>query len=144
MERVVRVGTGVIIINDEGKMLLGKRRGAHFAGHYSFPGGHQDFGESWGECVLRETKEECGEQFKIRVRGEGRPIFVTNDPMPEHDKHYVTVFIVADHIEGEPVNAEPHKCDGWDWYTFEEAEELTSAPWIPWDLMELHREEMGV
>ncbi len=143
MERNVRVGIGVIIVRD-GKLLLGKRRGAHFAGHYSFPGGHQDFLESWEDCGLRETEEECGPSFVIRIRNQGRPIFVTNDPMPEYDKHYVTVFLVADYVEGLPVNAEPDKCDGWDWYTFDEAEELTSAPWIPWDLMELHREEIGV
>jgi 8-oxo-dGTP diphosphatase len=142
MERHVRVGTGVIIVRD-GKMLLGKRNGSHFEGHYSFPGGHQDYLETWEECVLRETKEECGDDFKIKIRG-GRPIFVTNDPMPEYGKHYVTIFIVADHVEGEPINAEPDKCDGWGWYTFDEAEDLTSAPWIPWDLMERHREEIGV
>lgn len=104
----VEVGTGVIIIKDD-KMLLGKRRGSHFAGHYSFPGGHQDYGETWEECVLRETEEECGENFKIQVRN-GRPIFVTNDLMPEYEKHYVTIFIVADYVSGEPINAEPHKC----------------------------------
>ena len=40
-DNIPKVGLGVIIINDKGKVLIGKRVGAH-AQKYSIPGGHLD------------------------------------------------------------------------------------------------------
>lgn len=142
----VQVGTAIIVVRER-KVLLGKRQGSHAAGQYSFPGGHLDMWETWPEGGVRETVEECGEDFKIKIRpfsSKRTEFFVTNDPMPECDKHYVTIFLVADYISGEPINAEPDKCEGWDWYTYDEAKELTAAPWVPWDLMEHYRQEIGI
>jgi 8-oxo-dGTP pyrophosphatase MutT (NUDIX family) len=40
----------------------------------------------------------------------------------EPARHYVTIFMTADRADParEPVNAEPHKCAGWAWITWEE------------------------
>lgn len=151
MGNEVRVGTGVIVVRD-GKMLVGRRKGSHAAGLYSFPGGHLDFGETWAACVLRELEEECGEGMKVRVRsfegGLNDALFITNDIMPQYDKHYVTIFMVADWIEGEPVNMEPHKCDGWEWVTFEEllalADNDKCAGWIPKPQLIANRRRLAV
>ena len=41
-----RVGIGVIALNNQGKILLGKRKNAHGDGDWAPPGGHLEFGES--------------------------------------------------------------------------------------------------
>ncbi len=40
-----KVGLGVLIFKD-GKVLLGKRKGAHGEGTWCPPGGHLEFGET--------------------------------------------------------------------------------------------------
>lgn len=49
-----KVGIGVMIFKD-GKVLLGKRKGSHGDGEYSFPGGHLNYMESFEDCAQRET-----------------------------------------------------------------------------------------
>ena len=50
-------GVGVIIFNDEGKMLLGKDS---TTGKWGFIGGHVDENETYADAVFREAKEETG------------------------------------------------------------------------------------
>lgn len=146
----VRVGTGIMVVKD-GKILVGTRRGAHAEGLKSFPGGHLDWNETWEECVHRELREECGLDFKVKVRpfDENRlEFFVTNDIMRQYNKHYITIFLVADWVSGEPINNEPDKCDGWDYITFDELADYLSkdqtADWIPLKLLTLHRNRIGI
>lgn len=142
----VRVGTSVLIIRD-GKMLVGVRQGSHAAGLLAFPGGHLDFGETWENCALREIAEECGNDFKIElVRNElgSVDLFVTNDYMPQYGKHYITIFMLANWVSGEAENTEPHKCEGWQWLTFEELKNNQMAQWIPLKLIETCRIKIGL
>jgi ADP-ribose pyrophosphatase YjhB (NUDIX family) len=102
----------------------------------ALPGGHLEMYESWEQCAIRETKEETGLHI-----GNVRFGHVTNDIMKEIGKHYVTIFMMGevttaedaenDHGDGagvnvvrnaqlRPMNLEPHKCDGWDSYSWEE------------------------
>ncbi len=120
--RRVIVGLGVLVIRD-GKVLVGKRKGAHGSGKWAFPGGHQDFGESWEVCGPREVEEETGMTVKFRYFDPDRLqkfLCVTDDHMVEDDKHYNTVYIVCDWVSGEPELKEPDKCEGWEWVTFRE------------------------
>jgi 8-oxo-dGTP diphosphatase len=158
-EPQVRVGTGIIVVRDK-KVLVGRRKGSHAAGLISFPGGHLDFGETWQECAFRELKEECGSTFQValvpmltevpndHVTGHGRihyDWFVTNDILKEEGKHYITIFLVAEWVKGEPVNMEPNKCEGWEWFTFEELKALgdKAAQWIPINDIEMFRHKIG-
>lgn len=144
-----RVGIGVMVIKD-GKVLVGKRKGSHAAGLYSFPGGHLDWGETWEACVLRELREECGKSFRVRIRSVSvqGAVFVTNDVMEQYGKHYITIFMIADWIEGEPVNAEPHKCEGWHWVNYDELVKLCDATecadWMPLDKITAMRRQIGL
>ena len=143
--KAVQVGIGVIVIKNK-KVLVGKRKGSHAAGCYSFPGGHLDFGENWNECSLRELSEECGQGMKVRMRkfGNKDEFFVTNDVMDDCGKHYVTIFMVADWLEGEPVNMEPHKCEGWEWIDYDQLSLYDRAGWIPINIIEKYRTLLGI
>ena len=105
-----KVGIGVLIFNDQ-KILLGKRKGSHGADSWSPPGGHLEFGESFEDCAVREVKEETGLALS-------HPEFlaVTNDIFTEENKHYVTIFMCAHFPEGQEVkNLEPDKTASWEW-----------------------------
>ena len=54
-----QVGVGAMIVR-EGRVLLGRRKGAHGAGTYAWCGGNLEFGETLEACVIREVREETG------------------------------------------------------------------------------------
>lgn len=109
LENRPKVGIGIIVFKDQ-KILLGKRKGSHGAGQYSFPGGHLEYMESFEDCVEREIKEETGIEVKnIKFS------FVTN-LVAYKPKHYVHLGFIADWKNGEPKVLEPEKCEGWNWY----------------------------
>lgn len=104
-----KVGVGVAVVF-EGKVLLGKRKDSHGAGCWSFAGGHLEFGETVEECAKREVLEETGLTATSVILGPW-----TNDVI-EGTKHYITLFVFVDQFLGEPVLKEPHKCEGWQWF----------------------------
>jgi len=110
-----KVGVGVIIVNND-KVLLGKRKNAHGNGTWAFPGGHLEFGETWEACALRETEEEVGVKIS-------NPLFVvaTNDIFTGEDegKHYVTIYLRAEYLGGEPEIKEPEKWETWEWFDWD-------------------------
>ncbi len=109
-----RVGVGVIV-RSQGRVLLGRRRTAHGAGCWSFPGGHLEFGEGFEDCARREVLEETGLRLcTVRFAA------VTNDVFSEEGRHYVTVFMVGT-VEGAqaPENREPDRCEGWEWFEWD-------------------------
>jgi 8-oxo-dGTP diphosphatase len=104
-----KVGIGVLVFKD-GKILLGKRKGAHGEGEYAGPGGHLEFGETFEECATREVKEETGIEIEnVRV------ISLSNLLLWE-GKHYVDIGVMADWKSVEPQVLEPERCESWDWY----------------------------
>lgn len=109
-----KVGVGVIILKDN-KVLLHKRKGSHGEGSWSFPGGHLEFNESLEQCAIREVEEETG----IKIQNV-RFATITNDIFPLEKKHYVTVYMLADHLQGAPKNKEPEKAESWSWFSWEE------------------------
>ena len=56
------IGIGVIINND-GRILVGKRKGSH-AQYYSIPGGHLEMEERFEEAAIKEIKEETNLTIK--------------------------------------------------------------------------------
>jgi 8-oxo-dGTP diphosphatase len=44
---------------------------------------------------------------------------ITNDNNLPYDKHYVTLFVVADYASGNPTVKEPDKCYEWRWCTWD-------------------------
>ncbi|MCP4130362.1 MAG: NUDIX domain-containing protein [bacterium] len=104
------VGVGVIVVK-EGKILLGKRKNAHGAGGWQFPGGHLEFNESVEDCARREVLEETGISIKNISTGP-----YTNDIFAPENKHYITLYMIAQYNSGTVEVKEPHKCEIWDWF----------------------------
>lgn len=117
-----KVGVGVIVIKD-GKVLLGKRKGAHGEGSWAFPGGHLEFGESLEDCAKREVMEETG----ITIKNIKKFIF-TNDIFKEENKHYITCYVKTDYDSGEVQIMEPNKCEKWEWFEWNKFPENLFIP----------------
>jgi 8-oxo-dGTP diphosphatase len=126
MERP-KVGLSLIIIKDN-KILLGKRKGSHGQGTWAFPGGHLEGGESFSDCLIRENEEETGLKIEITDKN---PFAITNDIFEKEDKHYITLFIRANYISGEPQILEPEKCEGWQWFSIEELKNMKENLFLP-------------
>ena len=121
MEKRPLVGVGVFIVRTDGKILLGKRKGSHSAGTWCTPGGHLEWGESLEMCAERETHEETGVRIKNIRFGT-----VTNDVFIKEDRHYLTVWMIAEYESGEAERREPDKCEEWGW--FEWKKEMLPRP----------------
>lgn len=103
------VGVGIIIA-DEDKVLLLRRKNVLGDGTWSTPGGYLDFGETPEQCAIREAKEETGMRVDdVSLYG------ITNDVFPDTDKHFITLWMKAARFEGEPfVNADYEMSEvGW-------------------------------
>ncbi|MEB6335338.1 nucleotide triphosphate diphosphatase NUDT15 [Serratia rhizosphaerae] len=107
----VLTGIGVIIVNPQGEILVGKRCGRH-APYWSIPGGHLEAGESFERCAQREVAEETGLHIAT-------PQFVgvcnNLQTWREEGKHTVSICLVTAHPGGEAVLKEPEKCAEWRW-----------------------------
>lgn len=119
-----KVGLGVMIVKDK-KVLIGKRKGAHGAGCYAFPGGHLEWFEEYSKCAEREVKEETGMSVIFDPIDALRPeVFTTNNRMVEDDTHYITIFVKTLWMSGEPITTEPWNTEGWFWVTLDELVQL--------------------
>jgi 8-oxo-dGTP diphosphatase len=108
LQQITKTGIGVMVVRD-GKVLLGKRKGSHGEGEYSFPGGHLEYMESFADCAKREVLEEAG--LKINnIR------FLTLTNLKKYaPKHYTDIGLLADWESGEPQVMEPNKTEFWKW-----------------------------
>lgn len=120
-DQSVRVGVGVLVLNPEGKVLLGKRKGKLGEKTYSLPGGHLEFGETPEQCAARELKEETDIDAK-----EMEVASLTNDIA--YDRHYVTIGVLVKSFEGEPKVMEEDKCESWGWYDLDDLPEPLFVP----------------
>ncbi len=91
---LIMAGAGVILINDNGEILLQKRRDNGF---WDIPAGSMELGESFEECARREIFEEtglvCGELELFMTRS-GKETFYT---YPNGDQTYVAGLIFLCH-----------------------------------------------
>jgi 8-oxo-dGTP diphosphatase len=112
MEKIVRVGVAIVVCNGPEYLLI-KRSGPLGPDTWCPPGGKIEFGETIEQCALRELKEEVGDDIVIT-----EPIFhcITNDFFEKEQQHYITIHMLAQYIEGEPIIKEPDKCSGIGWF----------------------------
>ena len=104
------------------KVLLGKRKGSHASGEYTFAGGHLEYSESFREAAEMETLEEAGIKIKNL-----KFLCISNVTRHENRQDIVIAF-TADWESGEAKIMEPEKSDGWGWYDLENLQEPLFYP----------------
>lgn len=118
----VEVAAGLVV--RQGRLLIARRaEGKHLSGLWEFPGGKREQGETFGECLIRELREELG----IDVVPEPDPYAVV-----EHEYETKVVylqFIRASLVSGEPL---PLECAEVSWAG---REELTRFQFPPADAL---------
>jgi len=87
---------GVAVIRRGREFLISQRNKDDTLGSYwEFPGGRKNPGETFEQCVVRESKEELG----IRVAVEGKLM----DVRREYADHVIWLnFFMCSHVSGEP------------------------------------------
>ena len=105
------VGIGVLLVNPEGKVLIGKREGSH-APFWSIPGGYLEAGESFETAAIREVKEETGLDIANPT-----VLCVTNNLQTHKAEglHVISVCLLTMAFSGNLAVMEPDKCSGWQW-----------------------------
>lgn len=107
----VRTGVATLIFNDEGFLLLHKRKGRHEGGVWGTPGGHIDYGEAPEDTCIREANEEVGVEIgNVRFYG------ITNDVFEKTGRHYITLWYRAEWFGGEPKIAAPDEVEEVAWF----------------------------
>lgn len=123
----VGVGVAAVLVDDRGRVLVGRRKGSHGAGLLALPGGHLEEGETWQECAVRELKEETG---LVLDAASLVHVFTSNDRMPE-GKHYITIFVAGPAPKAPPKNLEPEKCNGWEFLSLPELKQRRDELFMP-------------
>lgn len=109
------VGVAVLVsASDTKDVLLLKRQNSHGDGTWAPPGGHLEFAESVEACAIRETLEETG-----LVLTHIRFIGITNDIFAAEGKHYVTIWVEGERVDGEPHVAHPEKVAEVGWFSWD-------------------------
>ena len=104
------VGVSILVKNGD-RILLEKRQHVHGGGTWGPPSGHLNFGESFEDCAIRETREETGVEIDtVRFR------VVTNDVFEAEHKHYVTIWMEAKYVSGEPRVKAPEEESETGWF----------------------------
>ncbi len=110
---------GVALIRRDREFLISQRNvNDTFGSFWEFPGGKKMRGESFEECVARETKEELG--IKIAVHGKFMDI-----KRKYHEKIIWLNFYLCTHISGEP---RPLECQKVLWADVESLRDFKFPP----------------
>ncbi len=120
----IGVAVGAVIVNREGKILMGLRGRAvrNEAGKWECPGGGVDFGEKLEDTVVREALEEFGITVKVvELLG------VCDHFIPGEHQHWVSPVYLCTLESGEPKILEPTKCVQFGWFTLDECMKMDTT-----------------
>ena len=109
-----RVGVGVLVIDERGRVLLTLRNCAPETGSWSIVGGKVDYLETLEECAIREAREEVGSHIAL----EGL-LCVTNHLLPNERQHWVSPAFLGRVSSGVARNCEPEKTSEVQWFPLE-------------------------
>ncbi len=119
----------------ENQILLIRRFNTGFAdGQYSVPAGHLDGNETVIDAARREAEEE------VNVQIEPQDIRYSSVMHRMQGDERVDFFVNVEKWEGEPVNAEPDKCDDIRWVNVDDLPANT----IPYIWRALHNHQTGI
>jgi len=104
------------------KVLLLRRFNTGYEdGKYSLVAGHVDLGETFTQCIIRESKEEAGILLKPEDLKVVHVMHRNSDASENNER--VDVFFIAGKWDGEITNKEPHKCDDLSWFDLDDIPE---------------------
>lgn len=117
MEKYIRAGCGVMVFNNEGKLLLGLRNSnpeladseLREEGTWTMPGGNIEYGEDFEEAAKREALEEAN------IKLNNIEIICIQTDKNEY-AHYISVGMKALSYEGIPMVMEPDQIVEWKWF----------------------------
>ncbi|MEX5711734.1 NUDIX domain-containing protein [Parafrankia sp. FMc6] len=102
----------LLLVRDDA-ILLALRSGTGFAdGLWNVPSGKLEAGEDAAAAICREAREEIG----LRLDRESLSLASTVHFRNEYSEGRLGLFFHAESWEGDPVNAEPHKCARIAWF----------------------------
>lgn len=112
----IGVGTGAMVFNAEGKVLIGKRgpQAGNERGKWEFPGGSVEFGETCEAAIVREIREEAGIEIAVVELLE-----VVDHILAEEQQHWVAISYIARLVSGDPRVLEPTKIEAFEWVRVE-------------------------
>jgi len=90
-----RIGVAVLIVDGDGRLLLGRRAKEPNYGKWVIPGGGIEHGESWLEAARREIDEETG--LCVSIAASQRP-FIQEILTPT--EHRLILFVTGSVIGG--------------------------------------------
>ncbi len=89
------VGVAVIVLNGEGKILLGRRSGSSYRGLWCIPCGYVEYDEDVFDAAVRELKEETGLDAKIKE------VYTVQSNFHNPEVHTVGIWFIAESAAGE-------------------------------------------
>jgi len=110
-----RVGVGVLLVDEDGRVLLTLRASPPEAGCWSIVGGKVDFLETLEQCAVREAHEEVG--LTVRLV---RLLCVTDHCLPDEGQHWVSPAYLGQVLAGAARNCEPEKAREVRWFPLRE------------------------
>ncbi|TFE26225.1 NUDIX domain-containing protein [Frankia sp. B2] len=103
----------MLLLIRDGAVLLAERSGTGFAdGWFNLPSGKLEDGEDVAAAICREAREEIGLHLNRQTLSLASTVHFRN----EHGEGRLGLFFHAQSWEGEPINAEPHKCARLGWF----------------------------
>ncbi len=120
---IPKVGVAVIVENN-GKFLLGLRKSDLGKNTWGLPGGKLDFGEELKDCAVRELLEETN----LKTNTEYLKLVGISNTVFDDKTHYITVIYKTDVYFGELLVTEPDKCEKWEWFDYENLPENLFLP----------------
>lgn len=108
MLRAMPVVSVDLIVNDEhGQVLLGKRRNRPASGYWFVPGGRLFKREDLDTAVRRISRQELGQELAlVRVLGVYHQRYPDNFQDDSYDSHYVTFAVSVVAIEARPMGGD--------------------------------------
>jgi 8-oxo-dGTP diphosphatase len=106
-----KVGVGVLLIDESGRLLLTLRLRPPEVGCWSIVGGKLDFLETLEQCAIRETLEEVGAVISIDSL-----LCVTDHLVPAEGQHWVSPAFLARVSSRDTRNCEPEKTREVRWF----------------------------
>jgi len=98
-----------VIVVEQDKVLLGKRKNSYRSGYFGCPGGRLELTESLEDCAKRELEEECGVKAEsLKYLGVVRDL--------QSDYNFIHFGFVCTAWNGGITVAEPDKCEGWEFF----------------------------